>query len=103
MYVQILRKSYATFIRVSICPNTEETNFSTGKMKGYTPERSGPPEINYSTGTVYRSSYRSPQGTRDYDGSLPTTRFGSTNSRVPAIGVGELTITICSEAVYTQH
>lgn len=70
-----------------MCRHIEETNFSTGKMKGYTPERSGPPEINYSTGTVYRSSYRSPQGTRDYDGSLPTTRFGSTNSRVPAIGV----------------
>lgn len=70
-----------------MCRHIEETNFSSGKMKGYTPERSGPPDINYSTGTVYRSSYRSPQGKRDYDGSLPTTRFGSTNNQVPAIGV----------------
>ena len=70
----------------------EDTDSSSGKMKARTMERSGPPKIHYSTGSVYRSSYRPPQGTLDFDRSLPTTSCGSTHNRLPAIGVGMLTI-----------
>lgn len=70
---------------------TEDIDSPNGKMKVRTMERSGPPKIHYSTASVYRSSYRSPQGTLDFDRSLPTRRCGSTHNRLPAIGVGTLT------------
>ena len=57
------------------------------------PSRGMPPSAHPgNNGSVYRTSYRTPQGARDHDRSLPTTRFGSTHNRVAAIGVGKFII-----------
>ena len=71
---------------------TEGTNFTSGKMQlSFSPETSPDraPHQPSPGSSVYRLSYRPPQGVSSFDRSLPTTRFGSTQNRAAAVGVGK--------------
>jgi hypothetical protein len=72
-----------------MCKHIEATNFTGGKIQlSHGGVRAAEREARHSPGSsVYLLSYRPPQGSCDYDRSLPTTRFGSTHNRAAAVGV----------------
>ena len=82
------------FQNCSFC--AEHTNFTCGQMKSYNSMgRREPPGVKYSTSSIYRNSYQSPQMHTEYDSCTPTTRFGSSPAYFPAKGIGKSLIQSC--------
>lgn len=48
--------------------------------------------MHYSKASMYRCYYQRPQEAHGYDVTVPTTRFGSSPNKRPAVGIGEFHI-----------